>query len=175
MYYINNHLYPGEGNGNPFQYFCLGNSMDRGASWLPSTGRKRIRHTLLTKQSSVCVCVCVCVCVYARMRVSMWVRACACFLLLTVHSKCWTFPWIQNMCIQLFIGRQIRFKTLHGKKIIFMSVHPDLLFTSPYYKMWSSGYSQSHLDNKFIYLLSIFPTLRYKLLGRRNCTCHFNT
>ena len=22
---------PGEGNGNPFQYFCLGNPMDRGA------------------------------------------------------------------------------------------------------------------------------------------------
>ena len=24
---------PGEGNGNPLQYFCLGNPMDRGASW----------------------------------------------------------------------------------------------------------------------------------------------
>ena len=24
---------PGEGNGNPFQYSCLGNSMDRGAWW----------------------------------------------------------------------------------------------------------------------------------------------
>ena len=24
---------PGDGNGNPFQYFCLGNSMDRGACW----------------------------------------------------------------------------------------------------------------------------------------------
>ena len=23
----------GEGNGNPLQYSCLGNSMDRGASW----------------------------------------------------------------------------------------------------------------------------------------------
>ena len=23
--------YPGEGNGNPFQYFCLGNPTDRGA------------------------------------------------------------------------------------------------------------------------------------------------
>ena len=23
--------YPSEGNGNPLQYFCLGNSMDRGA------------------------------------------------------------------------------------------------------------------------------------------------
>ena len=25
--------YPGEGNGNPFQYSCLENSMDRGAWW----------------------------------------------------------------------------------------------------------------------------------------------
>ena len=25
--------YPGEGNGNPFQYSCLGNPMDRGAQW----------------------------------------------------------------------------------------------------------------------------------------------
>ena len=24
---------PGEGNGNPLQYFCLGNSIDRGAWW----------------------------------------------------------------------------------------------------------------------------------------------
>ena len=24
---------PGEGNGNPFQYSCLENSMDRGAWW----------------------------------------------------------------------------------------------------------------------------------------------
>ena len=25
--------YPGEGNGNPFQYSCLGNPTDRGAWW----------------------------------------------------------------------------------------------------------------------------------------------
>ena len=25
---------PGGGNGNPLQYSCLGNSMDRGASWI---------------------------------------------------------------------------------------------------------------------------------------------
>ena len=24
---------PGEGNGNPFQYSCLGNPMDRGGCW----------------------------------------------------------------------------------------------------------------------------------------------
>jgi len=25
--------FPGEGNGNPLQYSCLGNPMDRGAWW----------------------------------------------------------------------------------------------------------------------------------------------
>ena len=25
--------FPGVGSGNPLQYFCLGNSMDRGAWW----------------------------------------------------------------------------------------------------------------------------------------------
>ena len=37
---------PGEGNGNPLQYSCLENPMDRG-SWqatYSSEGRKRVRH-----------------------------------------------------------------------------------------------------------------------------------
>ena len=29
---------PGEGNGNPLQYFCLGNPMDRGAWWATVQG-----------------------------------------------------------------------------------------------------------------------------------------
>ena len=29
---------PGEGHGNPFQYFCLENSMDRGAWWATADG-----------------------------------------------------------------------------------------------------------------------------------------
>ena len=29
---------PGEGNGNPFQYSCLGNPMDRGAWWATVSG-----------------------------------------------------------------------------------------------------------------------------------------
>ena len=37
---------PGEGNGNPLQYSCLENPMDRGASpWCC-----RVRHDLATKQ-----------------------------------------------------------------------------------------------------------------------------
>ena len=46
-----NELYPGEGNGNPLQYFCLGNPMDRGAWWAIDYGvAKRVRHDLMTKQ-----------------------------------------------------------------------------------------------------------------------------
>ena len=32
---------PGKGNGNPLQYSCLENPMDRGA-WLQSTGLQRV-------------------------------------------------------------------------------------------------------------------------------------
>ena len=43
---------PGEGNGNPLQYSCLENPMDRGAWWgcHQSTGLQRVRHDLATKQ-----------------------------------------------------------------------------------------------------------------------------
>ena len=30
--------FPGEGNGNPFQFSCLDNSMDRGAWWAAVLG-----------------------------------------------------------------------------------------------------------------------------------------
>ena len=36
---------PGEGNGNPFQYSCLENSMDRGAWWgLQSMRLQSLEH-----------------------------------------------------------------------------------------------------------------------------------
>ena len=35
---------PGEGNSNPFQYFCLENSMDRGAWSATVHGSQRVRH-----------------------------------------------------------------------------------------------------------------------------------
>ena len=40
---------PGEGNGNPLQYSCLGNPMDRGAWWATVHGVARVGH-LATKQ-----------------------------------------------------------------------------------------------------------------------------
>ena len=35
---------PGEGNGNPLQYSCLGSPMDTGAWWVTVHGVKRVRH-----------------------------------------------------------------------------------------------------------------------------------
>ena len=35
---------PGEGKGNPLQYSCLGNPMDRGAQWATSMGLQKVRH-----------------------------------------------------------------------------------------------------------------------------------
>ena len=42
---------PGEGNGNPLQYSCLENPMERGA-WQATAhgGHKRMRHDLRIKQ-----------------------------------------------------------------------------------------------------------------------------
>ena len=39
---------PGERNGNPLQFSCLGNPMDRGAWWAKSTGSQRVRHIEVT-------------------------------------------------------------------------------------------------------------------------------
>ena len=43
--------FPGEGNGNPLQYYCLGNSMDIGA-WQAAYspwGYERVGHDFATK------------------------------------------------------------------------------------------------------------------------------
>ena len=40
---------PGEGNGNPLQYFCLENSMDRGAWWATVHEIARVGQDLVTK------------------------------------------------------------------------------------------------------------------------------
>ena len=42
---------PGEENGNPLQYSCLENSMDRGAWGLQSTGSQRVRHNWVTEHA----------------------------------------------------------------------------------------------------------------------------
>ena len=45
---------PEEGNGNPLQYSCLENHMDRGARWATySPWGCRVRHDLATEQQNV--------------------------------------------------------------------------------------------------------------------------
>ena len=39
---------PGEGNGNPLQYSCLGNLMDRGACWATVQGITELDMTEAT-------------------------------------------------------------------------------------------------------------------------------
>ena len=41
--------FPGGGNGNPFQYSCLENSIDRGAWWSTVHGVERVRWDWVTK------------------------------------------------------------------------------------------------------------------------------
>ena len=41
---------PGKRNGNPLQYSCLVNVMDRGAWWATVHRVARVRHSLVTKQ-----------------------------------------------------------------------------------------------------------------------------
>ena len=44
---------PGGGNGNPLQYSCLENSMDRGACRATVPGVARVRHDSATKPPPV--------------------------------------------------------------------------------------------------------------------------
>ena len=43
---------PGEGNGNPLQYSCLENPIDRGAWQATVHGVERVGHNLVTKPSA---------------------------------------------------------------------------------------------------------------------------
>ena len=43
---------PGGGNGDPFQYFCLDNPMDREPGGLQSTGSQSVRHNRATEHVS---------------------------------------------------------------------------------------------------------------------------
>ena len=54
---------PGEGNGNPLQYSCLKNPMDRGA-WQGTIHGVAKSQTQLATNTHTRVCVHVCVCVY---------------------------------------------------------------------------------------------------------------
>ena len=79
---------PGEGDGNPLQYSCLGNPMDRGG-WQATAHEdcKRVRHDFIVDlkccvsfrctQSDTILCVCVCVCVYNDIYISLLLLSCS--------------------------------------------------------------------------------------------------
>ena len=43
---------PGEGNGNPLQYSCMENSMERGVWWVQPMGSQRVGHDWLSAHSA---------------------------------------------------------------------------------------------------------------------------
>ena len=49
---------PGGGHGNPLQYSCLENPMDRGAWWATVHGVAGVRDDLVTKQPPCCAMLC---------------------------------------------------------------------------------------------------------------------
>ena len=48
---------PGEGNGNPLQYSCLGNPTDREAWWTTVQGVQRVGQDLVTEQQQMSLVV----------------------------------------------------------------------------------------------------------------------
>ena len=60
----------GGGQGNPLQYPCLENLMDKGAWW--AADHRVEKSQTQPKQLCVCVCVCVCVCTLLLMRYCQW-------------------------------------------------------------------------------------------------------
>ena len=48
---------PGVGHGNPFQYSCLENPMDRGARWATVHGVARVRHKFVSYNDTWDSCV----------------------------------------------------------------------------------------------------------------------
>ena len=71
---------PGEGNGNPLQYPCLENLMNRGAWQATVCGVTRVRHDLVTKPQPL------------RQNELSWNFS---VLILTAHSSMWVNLWIK--------------------------------------------------------------------------------
>ena len=104
---------PGGGHGNPLQYSCLENPMDRGV-WRAAVHVDAHNPTQLMWLSThayvyVCVCVCVCVCVYSKDTASLENHN-------TNFKKCETTGYIrecQFKCLrQESWGKQLRVRRL---------------------------------------------------------------
>ena len=61
---------PGEGNGNPLQYSCLENSLDRGAWWVTVHG---VTESDMTEQlTHICMDVHTCMHTYTHTQIILW-------------------------------------------------------------------------------------------------------
>ena len=106
---------PGEGNGNPLQYSCLGNPMDRGAWWA------RVVHALATKQQQ------------KLLKYFNWFYISVQFSSVQLLSHVWLFatPWISACQASLSITNSQSSLKLMSIESVMPSSHLILLSPSP--------------------------------------------
>ena len=107
---------PGWGNGNPFQYFCLKNPMDRGA-WRATVHGVAKSQTQLSK--------------LAHTRIHRSSRKGRCNQSLILLSNCSFYSYI------LVVWKKTSFKSLHEKKLllwIWNSLGSRLHFIETFFK-----------------------------------------
>jgi len=69
----NYRLFPGEGNGNPLQYSCLENPMDRGACQATVHGATSVGHDIATKPPPQIIFFLI---IYFRINISIFMYMC---------------------------------------------------------------------------------------------------
>ena len=77
-----------EGNGNPLQYSCLENHMDRGA-WWATVHEVTKSWTWLSEWTTMMMCVCVCVYIKKNIKVPWLLRTAGLVLCVHVFSNTW--------------------------------------------------------------------------------------
>ena len=86
-------MYIGEGNGNPLQYSCLENPIDRGAWQAIVHGVARVGHDLATKPPQIYIYIYVYIHTHTRITESL-----AGLLKLTQHCKSTIFQFKRGVC-----------------------------------------------------------------------------
>ena len=101
---------PGEGNGNPLQYSCLENPMDRGPRWLQSMRSQRIEHdwetnihTVFHRQKLTNNCCTLIICYLSLSSVFSFVLL-LCKLTVSKAIKPESIDWCYNINLSLSEG-----------------------------------------------------------------------